>query len=145
MKALSIRQPWAFLVLTGQKDIENRTYRLPPYMEGQRVIVHAGKTRDTDFLAWHEELGISLFDALLLTSTSIPTGALLGEVTLTGCVTESDSIWFAGEPNYGWQLAAAAPYRVPVPYAGRLGFFDVPDAEAHPATGDEGGKGDETE
>ena len=27
MKAISIRQPWAWLVVNGHKDVENRTWR----------------------------------------------------------------------------------------------------------------------
>lgn len=43
--ALSIRQPWAWLIIHGGKDIENRTW--PTRFRG-RVAVHAGKgmTRD---------------------------------------------------------------------------------------------------
>ena len=45
MKALSIRQPWAWLIVNGFKDIENRTW--PTKFRG-RVLVHASKgmTRD---------------------------------------------------------------------------------------------------
>jgi hypothetical protein len=41
IKALSIRQPWAWLIVQGDKDIENRstTYR-------RRVLIHAGKQPD---------------------------------------------------------------------------------------------------
>lgn len=42
MKAISIHQPWAWLIVEGYKDIENRTwltaYRGP-------VLIHAGLTR----------------------------------------------------------------------------------------------------
>lgn len=38
MKALSIRQPWAWLILHGGKDMENRSRRT--HMRG-RICVHA--------------------------------------------------------------------------------------------------------
>ena len=38
MLALSIRQPWAWLILNGGKDIENRSW--PTKVRG-RVLVHA--------------------------------------------------------------------------------------------------------
>lgn len=45
MKALSIRQPWASLIVMGIKDIENRTW---PTRHRGSVLVHAAKgmTRD---------------------------------------------------------------------------------------------------
>ncbi|WP_206002040.1 ASCH domain-containing protein [Paraburkholderia aromaticivorans] len=39
MKALSIRQPWAWLIVKGHKDIENRTWSTR--FRG-RVLIHAG-------------------------------------------------------------------------------------------------------
>ena len=49
MKALSIRQPWAHLILHGGKDIENRDWRTS--VRG-RVLVHASKgmTRDDAYM-----------------------------------------------------------------------------------------------
>jgi len=40
MKALSIRQPWAWLIIHGGKDIENRTW-LTKYRG--RILVHASQ------------------------------------------------------------------------------------------------------
>ena len=45
LKALSIQQPHADEVLLGGKDVENRTWRLPSGMKGQRIYVHAGLSR----------------------------------------------------------------------------------------------------
>ena len=54
MKALSIRQPWAWLVCKGYKDIDNRTWWLhvPPLLNYPehiiRIYVHAGKIPDVE-------------------------------------------------------------------------------------------------
>lgn len=40
MLALSIRQPWAWLIINGGKDIENRDW---PTKFRSRILVHAGK------------------------------------------------------------------------------------------------------
>ena len=40
MKALSIRQPWAWLILNAGKDIENRSWYTS--VRG-RVLIHASK------------------------------------------------------------------------------------------------------
>ena len=41
MKAISIKQPWASLIVHGIKPIENRTWKCPEKYIGQRVFVHA--------------------------------------------------------------------------------------------------------
>lgn len=38
MKTLSVRQPWASLLVSGLKDIENRTWA--PNFKG-RILIHA--------------------------------------------------------------------------------------------------------
>ena len=111
MKALSIQQPWADMILYHGKDIENRTWRLPRWMVGQRIYVHAGKRVDWDAPGeWRV--------------TSERLGAILGEVTITGCVTDSPSHWFCGP--YGFTLADPVAYENPRPCRGGLGFF-VPE------------------
>ncbi len=43
MKALSIRQPWAWLIVNGYKDVENRTWDCPrTFHPPERIYVHAG-------------------------------------------------------------------------------------------------------
>ena len=46
MKALSIMQPWAWLIANGHKDIENRSW--PTRYRGP-VLIHAGKREDEGF------------------------------------------------------------------------------------------------
>ena len=41
MKAITIKQPWASLIVAGIKDIENRTWKTS--FRG-RVLIHAAKT-----------------------------------------------------------------------------------------------------
>lgn len=140
MKALSIRMPWAWLILrpditrqndrewqhgVGIKDIENRTWKTK--FRG-RVIVHAGQayTRaQHEYDAGHllREYRIELPPCLNLQERS---GALLGEVDIVDCVSEHKSRWFC-KGSYGLVLANPTPYRHPVPYKGMLGFFEVPD------------------
>ncbi|NYT68747.1 ASCH domain-containing protein [Pusillimonas noertemannii] len=119
MKALSIRQPWAWLIVHGHKPIENRswrtTYRGP-------LLIHAaqGMTRaeyeDARDLA--EQLGITIpaFDAL-------ERGGIVGQATVTGCVDDSESPWFFGK--YGFELADAKPLPF-TPMRGRLSIFEAP-------------------
>lgn len=136
MLALSIRQPWASLILKAGKDIENRCW--PTKVRG-RVLVHAAKgmTRleheDAIDFAVHairanpsnikptrtvtlRELGFD-FDKL-------ERGGIIGSVEIVDCVTDSDSPWFMGE--FGFLLRDPQPLPF-TPWKGQLGFFNVPD------------------
>ena len=110
--ALSIKQPWASLILHYGKDIENRSWKLPKKHKGQRIIIHAGKTIDR----WAGEYYSNMVK-------SVPRGRLIGEVTILDYVTESDSEWFEGP--YGFVLSEPLAYKHPLPCKGQLGFFPV--------------------
>jgi hypothetical protein len=49
MKAITVRQPWAWAIAVGVKTIENRS-RSTPWTSavGQRIAIHAGKAWDSD-------------------------------------------------------------------------------------------------
>ncbi|MEE8465915.1 MAG: ASCH domain-containing protein [Dehalococcoidia bacterium] len=104
--ALSIRQPWAHLIVSGEKDIENR-----PWHTGYRgrIYVHAGKTPD------------GLFSEIPRHITSEQFGAIVGEVDVIDCVASSESRWFEGP--WGWVLANPVAYPVPIPCRGQLGLW----------------------
>jgi hypothetical protein len=124
MKALSIRQPWAWLIVNGYKDIENRSW--PTRYRGD-VLVHASKgmTRE-EYYDVEEMLRLSA----VLSDLSVPLpafealerGGIVGKVTITGCITASKSPWFFGK--YGFCLLGAKPLPF-APVKGALGFFEV--------------------
>ena len=120
MKALSIMQPWAWLIVNGHKDIENRAWKPtnPGLRFRGRVLIHAGKRmdpdlRDPDDWAWRDVSRPDQFDL----------GGIVGAATITDCVTESQSRWFHG--RYGFVMRDARPIPF-VPCLGALGFFAVP-------------------
>lgn len=124
MLALSIRQPWAWLILHGGKDIENRDW--PTKFRG-RVLVHAAKgmTRDEWEGAWGfaPQRSKSAAAEAALTMESVERGGIVGSVEIVDCVQRSDSPWFVG--RYGFVLRD--PLLLPfTPWRGQLGFFDVP-------------------
>lgn len=135
MLALSIRQPWASLIIAAGKDIENRDW--PTRVRG-RILVHAAKgcTRDEFDGAMASARGI-LGRPVPGDLKSIPRGGFVGTVEIVDCVQRSDSPWFFG--RYGFVLRDPQP--LPdffIPWKGQLGFFDVTDqqlAEARAGTG----------
>ena len=122
MRALSVRQPWAWLIVNGYKDVENRTW--PTKFRG-RVYVHAGmRVVPEDFptqRAYIRESGIMIPE-------NLPLGAIVGEITITDCSDFLGSPWFCGP--YGFVLADPVVFHNPIPYRGRLGFFRVDDSLA---------------
>ena len=115
MKALSIRQPWAWLIANGYKDIENRTWDTK--FRG-RIYVHTGQRIDpNDFQRQREHVRTS---GIMI--PELVTGAVIGEVDIVDCVTQSDSPWFDGP--CGLVLANPVAYVKPIPCKGQLGFFN---------------------
>lgn len=126
MRALSVRQPWAWLIVQGYKDIENRDWETQ--FRG-RALVHAGLTMP---LSYYEEVADWVQQAagiVLPEPEALERGGIVGAVTIAGCVRRSESPWFNGdgERGFGFQLRDAMPLPFK-PWKGRLGFFDVPAA-----------------
>lgn len=125
LPVLSIRQPWAWAIIFGGKDVENRSW----FTEFRgRFLIHASKgcTRDEYRAAL---CFMSRFDRRL--SFNVPPlevlqrGGVIGAATLVECVHSSASPWFVGE--WGFMLADVQPlefYACP----GALGFFRLPVA-----------------
>lgn len=128
MKALSIKQPWAWLICAGHKDIENRIWATS--FRG-RIYVHAGKEADcaSGFRAAFNTLRIlhDQSDANIIWrnfwALGQTYGAIIGEVDIMDCVTESESPWFVGP--YGFILTNPTLYDKPIPCRGSLRFFEV--------------------
>jgi hypothetical protein len=143
MKALAIRQPYAWLVVHGIKDVENRSW--PTCYRGP-FFVHASKAIDQEDVRFVREKlaprGITLPEEL-------PRGGIVGIVTLDDCVQYIDipwwrrllcrvvgndriaryrqptaSDWFEGP--YGFVLRDARPLPF-IPWRGQQSFFNVPD------------------
>jgi hypothetical protein len=121
MNALSIRQPWAWLIVNGYKDIENRawdsTYRGLFYVHAAKSLYGTREQRnDIRNCVWER------FRIGLPCDQSFERGGIVGQASLVDVVTESKSAWFKG-PR-GFVLEHQAPLRFR-PCKGRLGFFEV--------------------
>ena len=116
MKALSIRQPWAWLICQGYKDVENRTW-----LTGYRgtLYIHASKKID---LAGHWWIDKAFPKIQMPAISELHTGGLVGLAKLIDCVTEYDSPWFFGPYGFVFKDAVLVPFR---PYLGKLKIFDV--------------------
>lgn len=121
MRALTVRQPWAWLLMHGTKDIENRNW--PTSIRGT-VAIHAAKGMTT--AEWHDAVEfVATFDEKLANCIPGPhllvRGAIIGTMELRGCVHRSDSPWFQGP--YGFRFDTPQPCD-PIEVRGALGFWD---------------------
>lgn len=118
MKALSIRQPWAWLIVHGGKDVENRTWHTK--LRG-RFLVHAsaGMTRNEYSVAFQFA---SLRGVFLPPFEQLQRGGIIGSVELVDSLDHSESHWYMGEKAF--LLRDPKPIEF-IPLKGRLGFFDV--------------------
>jgi hypothetical protein len=125
MMTLSIRQPWAWAIFNG-KDVENRTWATK--YRGD-LLIHASLTLDVPGYRWMFNrqwlLDERLYDILQDRQNKFTMGAIIGKVTMTGCVIHSSSKWFFGP--YGFVFENPVLFKNPIPYRGALKLFDVPD------------------
>jgi hypothetical protein len=115
MKALSIRQPWAWLIIRGHKDIENRTWLTN--FRG-KFLIHAGKKFDYEGYNWV----LSEMNMELPEIKDYERGGIVGSAKVTDCVALFDSPWFFGP--YGFVICNPKPLPF-LPFRGRLGFFEI--------------------
>lgn len=108
MKALTVRQPWAQLLVTGIKHIETRPRRAPTSALGQRIAItasaravergHVGEwcidrnRRDGAWMRRHT----------LDPSTRLPRGMVVGSGVLTASIPMHDNAQCPGPPGLGY-------------------------------------------
>lgn len=121
MKALTVRQPFAYLIAAGIKRIENRTW---PTSHRGALAIHAGRSPpDADALDDLGRLGFPI-------PAGLTYGAIVAVVELLDCVALANLPRdLAGDPFAGgpwcWILADARPVG-PIPCKGKLGLWAAP-------------------
>jgi hypothetical protein len=118
LKVIVIRQPWAWLIVNGFKDIENRSWRTR--YRGTLLIQASAnlppKWQLDENRLFARKRGVKVPEVL-------EQGGIVGMVQLEDCVTSSCSKWFEGP--VGWVLTK--PKRIQfIPLKGQLGLFDPP-------------------
>ncbi len=118
MKVIVIRQPWAWLIVNGFKDIENRSWatRYRGLLLIQASARRPSNTEMDGFRLYAHKRGVKLPEKFDL-------GGVVGRAWLDDCVSKSRSKWYEGP--VGWVLSK--PKRLPfIPLKGQLGLFDPP-------------------
>ncbi len=148
MKALSVCQPWAFLLVNGFKNVENRKWAT---QHRGPLLIHAGVCKSSSWKKSRFAQQAALegvyarLRALGIAPPVIPddleAGGIVGRVTLLDCVRRPEgellpciqdhiralsSPWFEGP--VGWLVSDPAPLPF-VPLRGHLHLFDYDPPE----------------
>jgi len=124
MKTITIKQPWAYLICSGIKDIENRTWNTK--FRG-KVLIHASAR-----LAVPDNKIISLFTDEQLNEIELSevavipynTSAIIGSVDIVDCVKNHSSVW-AEKDCYNWVLENPVLFENPIENVkGKLSFWE---------------------
>jgi hypothetical protein len=141
MKSLSIKQPWAQLIASGIKDIENRKWKT--HFRG-RIYIHASaKIMDVEFT--DNQIKTLSENNINYSGAGYPikwktVSAIIGEVEIIDCVVNHHSNWaektkgeYVGDgvfvlsekPIYNWVLANPVLYDKPIlNVKGKLSFWE---------------------
>lgn len=134
MKAISIRNPHANLLVYGPKDIETRNWKT--YYRGP-ILIHVSKTvcYDSLIIFLEQERFKKLNKAKRLDQ---PTGVILAKGQLEGIREYTSQEAFDSDydrhllnskhyevTKFGWIISNIIPFIKPIPYKGRQGLFDA--------------------
>ena len=124
MKVLTIKQPWATLIMQGYKRFEFRSWQTK--YRGD-LLIHAGKGIDKEAIKRLEKY----------LPEELPFGKILGKVTLVDCIKmspefkerllkENRDIYTKSsfQENYGWQMDDVQAFEEPIEAKGHLSLWE---------------------
>ena len=127
MKVITVKQPWASLIVHGIKDIENRTWPCPKKYIGKRVLIHAGVSKKEGWRLNGAQASLFGRSGSELYSTDfdrLPFGSIIGSVEIVDCIQNHPSVW-AEKGVYNWVLANPILYAKPIENVkGKLSVWD---------------------
>ena len=117
MKALTVKNPWAWAIIYAGKDVENRPRRTP---FRDTIAIHTSKQPKK---GWEESYPKRAIKPP--PPEEWMNGYIIGFVDLVGCVESSRSKWWDGE-SFAYVLKNPRALRRPVECKGALGLWEVP-------------------
>lgn len=124
MKVLTIKQPWATLIMQGDKRFEFRSWQTKYRGE---LLIHAGKGIDKEAMKRLKKY----------IPEDMPLGKILGKVKLVDCIRmspefkemllkENNEIYTKSsfQENYGWQVTDVEVFNVPIEAKGHLSLWE---------------------
>jgi activating signal cointegrator 1 len=137
IKAISLRQPWATLVVLGAKQYETRDWQTA---HRGLLAIHASRSfpEPSAALCQQEPYRSVLLRAGYQSGADLPRGALIGTVTvvevhateeldLSRLTAEELAFGDFGPHRFVWQLAEPRLLAKPIKIAGQLRIYEIPD------------------
>lgn len=122
MKVLTIKQPWASLIIEGYKKYEFRSWKTN--YRG-KILIHASLSLEKDMLKRFENYDLDYIN-----------GAIIGEALLVDCIkvdndfndylTDINPIIYGRRSHvgmYAWKLENIEKYDIPIYTKGKLGLW----------------------
>lgn len=109
MKAISIKQPWASLIVEGLKPVENRS---KPWKHRGPLAIHASKKFDENFKL--PGLFITKHVVEIVERSRLLTGGFVGSVNMVDCVIE----------HFGYVFENPKKCDL-IPWKGQQGVFNI--------------------
>ncbi len=129
MKALTIKQPYASMIINGYKKYEFRSWNT--HYRG-KLLIHAGGTIDKNDIKYFSYLNINDY----------PTKCIIGECELTDCIlidetfdkylNKLDNQVYGRHSRvgmYAWVLDNIKVYDKQIPIKGQLGLWNYGDKD----------------
>ncbi len=123
MKVLTIKEPWASLIINGYKGYEFRSWKTK--YRG-KLLIHAGMSLEKKYINKFEIYGIKYAK-----------GAIIGEATLSDCIlvdkkfndklTKINPLVYGindHKMTYAWKLDNVVKYDKPIFCKGKLGLWN---------------------
>ncbi len=130
MKVLSLIQPWATLIVLGEKKIETRSWR-PKNFSGE-LYIHASKKLDKKVC--EQEPFKSILAKHGYNAHNLPIGAIIGKCNvlyyssteeLRHDISEQENAFGDYSDNrYGWTVDNPILFANPIPAKGKLNIWD---------------------
>ena len=122
MKTLTIKEPWASLIINGYKTYEFRSWKTN--YRG-KILIHAGKSLEKDQVKKIEKYNLKY-----------SSGEIIGEATITDCIKvdkeldqklrEKNNLVYGNNhiDNYAWKLENIKKYDKKIKINGKLGLWN---------------------
>lgn len=130
MKALTIKEPWATLIIDGYKKYEFRSWKTN--YRG-KILIHAGVSEEKDMLKKFKDYNLNCSK-----------GMIIGEALLTDCILVTkefeeellkiDKTVYGRESHemtYAWKLENVIKYDKPILIKGKLGLWNYEEETMH--------------
>ena len=124
MKVLTIRKPWASLIINGYKKYEFRSWKTN--YRG-KILIHTSQKIEKEMLSRFKDYKLNCVS-----------GSIIGEAELTDCILvdekfnqnlrKTDNVVY-GKSNhvekYAWKLENIKKYDKTIPMKGKLGLWNI--------------------